>query len=1017
MIQIKDIVKKYLSGENEVTALKSVSLNFRNSEFVSILGPSGCGKTTMLNIIGGLDHYTEGDLVIDGVSTKEYKDKDWDAYRNHSIGFVFQSYNLIPHQTVLQNVEIALTIAGVSKSERRQRAINALNEVGLSDQIHKKPNTLSGGQMQRVAIARALVNNPQIILADEPTGALDSETSVQVMEILKKISEDRLVIMVTHNPELAEKYSTRIINMLDGKIIGDSKPYSELAYTRSQNKELKQEKSTKKEKKPTMSFWTAFKLSLKNLFTKKARTTLTSFAGSIGIIGIALILAVSQGTTGYINYVQQNTLASYPITLEATTLDVSSLIKGFMGMGQSENEHDKDAIYKDPVLYELVNAFSTIESNNNDLASFKTYIESEMEKDNSSLDGAISAVQYTYDMELPIYTKNDTDNKVIKSDTEQLLNKLVGEFMMNIATKGGASGSGDSSSSFSNPMMSSMMSVKLWQEMLPGKDNQVINDMIKNNYEMVDENGRWPTQYNEIVLVVNENNEIDDLSLYALGLLTQEQIDAIIDAASNGESMTSDNQSWTYDEIKAREFKCILPADTFIDYDNDGIYTDVSGIDTFLTTLYEDQSKTIDLKITGIVRPKADADAELLSTGIGYTTLLTQYVINKSNESDVVVAQKANPMVDVLTGLPFKSNTGILSNEEKATEFETYVENQSEKEQAETFIAIKCLMTDEELATKTQEIFAPMQGNRVLQQNMVVQALATQMEVEASTLEAYFNELSDEQIDTLAKGVCQGMAQAQHIMTIKAMYPIKQGESAGYTYNELAGMLDEVMLDASPEDKARYYDNVTEFSENTYEEILVKIGCLDLGSPESISIFVSTFEEKDVIINAINDYNSTVPEEKKISYVDYMGIMMSSITTIIDAITYVLIAFVAISLIVSSIMIGVITLISVQERTKEIGILRAIGASKKDVSSMFNAETLIIGFTSGLLGILVTYVLCIPINIILNLLTGIANLKAVLPIPAAIILILISMSLTLVSGIIPSRSAAKKDPVEALRTE
>jgi len=1023
MIQIKNITKNYLSGENEVHALKDVSINFRNSEFVSILGPSGCGKTTMLNIIGGLDKYTSGDLVINGVSTKEYKDRDWDSYRNHSVGFVFQSYNLIPHQTVLQNVEIALTLSGVSKSDRRERAKKVLEQVGLSDQLNKKPNAMSGGQMQRVAIARALVNNPDIILADEPTGALDTETSLQVMEILKNISKERLVVMVTHNPELAEKYSTRIIKMLDGKIIDDSKPYEDEQYNRAQKKETKKEEheqeiliesnkaKKKKLKKPTMSFWTAFRLSLKNLFTKKGRTILTSFAGSIGIIGIALILAVSQGMTTYINHVQETTLASYPITLESTTVDLTSLMTSFMNVGNSDLEHDRDAVYKDPIIGELVNALSSIESSTNDLKAFKSHLESEIAKEGTNLNKAVTGVQYSYGLQLAIYTEN-IDGSIIKSDTNKLMSEMIADYMMAKASSGNSSSGGDSSSSSSvtssssSSFMSSMFNAGLWQEILPGLDeNDVINDLIYEQYELID-GGSWPNEHDEIVLIVNENNELDDLTLFALGLITQEELDAIIDAAVNGQTLENNNKSWSYEEVRARTFRSILLADCYKDYDNDGVFTDVSNIDSMLAPLYND---ALELKVTGIIRPKDDADASLLSSGIGYTSLLTKHIINEAVNSEVVQAQLNSPTIDVLSGKPFESNTGILSNQQKESDFRAYVSQLNESKKADTFVAIKCLLSEEELSQRTLAIMSGY-PDRASQQILVTNAIATQMGVDPASLSEYFEDMSDEQVSVLAYSICIGMAQLQHTQQVMQNY-------ATTSDSDLANMLDDLMTSATNEQCVVYYDNVTDFSDLSYDEVLVKLGCLDIDSPMSINLYVASFEDKDMIIDAIADYNNNVSEEQKISYTDYLGLMMSSITTIINAITYVLIAFVAISLVVSSIMIGVITLISVQERVKEIGILRAIGASKRDVSSMFNAETLIIGFSSGLLGVIVTYLLCIPINIILHALTGLANLKAILPVTAALVLVLISMGLTLISGLIPSRSASKKDPVVALRTE
>ena len=1003
MLKIKNITKDYIAGDNKVEALKGIDLTFRKSEFVSILGPSGCGKTTLLNIIGGLDQYTSGDLLINGVSTKEYNDRDWDTYRNHSIGFVFQSYNLIPHQTVLGNVEIALTLSGVSKHERKERAIKALQEVGLGDQIYKKPNAMSGGQMQRVAIARALVNNPDIILADEPTGALDTETSVQVMEILKEVSKSRLVIMVTHNPELAEKYSTRIIKMLDGNILSDSNPIK-----KEEEKEVvKKEKQpkNKKEKKPTMSFFTAFKLSLKNLFTKKGRTILTSFAGSIGIIGIALILSVSQGMTTYINHVQETTLSSYPITLESTTIDLSELMASMMGGDTTGNDHELDGIYKDPIIAELVTALSKVQANENDLKAFKKYLEEQIKVEGSKLNIGVSGIQYTYNMNLAIYTKN-IDGNIIKSDINELMQDMIADFMMQVSSNGQTSLPGGMMDSSSNTMMSTMMTgTKLWKELLPGlEEGQVINNIIYDQYELVD--GSWPNEYDEVVLIINEKNEIDDLTLFALGLLSQEEIDKIIDAAANQETLPKDNKKWEYSDLTGRTYKTILPYDYYQDFDGDGIFTDMSQVEGILSNLYE---KALELKISGIIRPKKDSDAQMLSSGIGYTSLLTKKIIQDAKESPVIKAQLESPSINVLTGQPFKTNTGKLTQEQKKDSFLGYVNGLSVSEKKNVYIAMKSLLTDEELALKTQEELTKY-PKREDQIRLVKQAMAQQLQMDPEMLNQYFEEMSDQQILGFAYTVCQEVAKLTHQYTVKMSLSMQSADA-------LALKLEEELAVATLKDFERYYDEVTDFSELSYNEVLVKLGCLDEDTPSTINIYTSTFENKDLISEAIKEYNSTVEKEKQIAYTDYMGLLMSGITTIINAITYVLIAFVAISLVVSSIMIGVITLISVQERTKEIGILRAIGASKKDVSSMFNAETLIIGFASGLLGVVVTYLLCIPINIILNALTGIPNLKAVFPINAAIILVLISMSLTLISGIIPSRSAAKKDPVIALRTE
>ncbi len=1006
MLELKGIKKDYPAGNGVVHALKGIDLNFRKSEFVSILGPSGCGKTTLLNIIGGLDGYTQGDLVINGISTKQYKDRDWDTYRNHSVGFVFQSYNLIPHQSVLQNVELALTLSGVSRSERRAKAKRALEKVGLGDQLNKRPGEMSGGQMQRVAIARALVNDPDIILADEPTGALDTETSVQVMEILKEISRDRLIVMVTHNPELAEKYSSRIIKMLDGVLVHDSAPLSEQEICAEQSRLLEiteERKRRKKVKKPSMSFGTSFMLSLKNLFTKKGRTTLTAFAGSIGIIGIALILAISQGTTAYIDYVQETTLSAYPLTLESSTIDMTAMMESFMSQG-SDIDHDTDAIYKDPIIGEMVNALSKLEASENDLAAFKVYIENELANQDSSFKEAVSGIQYSYAMTPIIYTKN-IDGQIIKSDTGELMMEMIGDFMMQVST--GETESSDremSSSSMSSGMMSSMMTMNMWQELLPGLDaGDPINDMLEDQYEVIW--GSWPNDKDEIVLVVNEKNELDDLTLYALGLLSRSEIDAIIDAAASGKELPQDNRKWSYEDVGGMTFRTILPYDCYTEYN--GIFVDVSSNENMLKMLYED---ALELKIVGIIRPDPDAETTMLSGSIGYTHMLTDYIIEQAQQAPVVKAQLENNTVDVLTGLPFESNTGELTDAQKKSAFIEYVNGLDTKAKAETFLKIQCLNAEQQqLETQVEGILSSMQDKDVLVQQ-ISSAIAEQMNIGADQVAAQLSQYSIEELREMLRPSIEEQVKAA-IAT-----QITQGFSA-LTEDQMAAMLDAEVPGYTMEQYSLYYDEVTVFSDATYEQNLVTIGCLDLDSPYTINLYASSFENKDVIVDTIAKYNDSVDDAKKIAYTDFLGIMMSSITTIIDAITYVLIAFVAISLIVSSIMIGVITLISVQERTKEIGILRAIGASKKDVSGMFNAETVIIGFASGMLGVIVTYLLCIPINLILHEVTGIGNLNAILPVPAAIILVAISMGLTLISGIIPSRSAAKKDPVVALRSE
>ena len=1002
MLELKNIKKDYPAGDGTVHALKGISLKFRDNDFVSILGPSGCGKTTMLNIIGGLDQYTEGDLIINGRSTKDFKDRDWDAYRNHSIGFVFQSYNLIPHQTVLRNVELALTLSGVSKSERKRRAKEALERVGLGTQLNKRPAEMSGGQMQRVAIARAIVNNPDIILADEPTGALDTETSVQVMDILKEIAKDRLVVMVTHNPDLAERYSTRIIRMLDGEITDDSAPLTQ----EEENREhLKEKSKTENKKLPSMSFATSFGLSLKNLFTKKGRTILTSFAGSIGIIGIALIFAVSQGMTAYIDTVQEDTLSSYPLTLEAQSMDMSALMETFIGAAQSTHEHEKDAVYAKGMIYDMVNALSEMEESENDLASFKKHLETELAKqtDDNKLREAVNGIQYTYDLDLLVYTKN-MDGEIIRSDMEELMQDFLVEYLgtdisslMTLRDQYGISDSPMQS------MMPSGMSSQLWQEMLPGEDGKLVSPLLEKQYDVV--YGSWPTEYNEIVLVLDENNELNDMSLYALGLSPKEDVDAIMEAAINQTEVPVNKKQWSYEDICNMEYRTILNSDCYTLDGDTGTYKDLRTTEAGLQYLYDN---AIPLKVSGIIRPDEDAVSTMLSGSIGYTSKLTEYVIEHSKDSDTIKAQQATPSTDIFTGLPFNENTGSLSDAEKETAFREYIEGMDESQKAAAYIQIMSIPTEEQLNASVSQTMASM--TRADMGSSMEQGLTEQMGMDEASVKDYVSSMSDEELTELFTQMVTEQVKMQYAAQV-------QEQMGGMEASQLSAALDQAMPGYTTEQCALFYDEITEFSESTYEDNLSELGCVDIESPASINIFSSSFENKDVIEDAISDYNETVDELSQIRYTDYVGIMMSSVTTIINAITYVLIAFVAISLVVSSIMIGVITLISVQERTKEIGILRAIGASKRNVSSMFNAETVIIGFTSGALGVLVTYLLCIPVNLVLHHLTGIGNLSAFLPLPVALILIAISMALTLIAGIIPSRSAAKKDPVVALRTE
>ena len=1001
MLQLKNIVKNYPAGDNTVRALRGVTLQFRQNEFVSILGPSGCGKTTMLNIIGGLDRYTSGDLVIDGRSTKDFKDRDWDAYRNHSIGFVFQSYNLIPHQSVLQNVELALTLSGVSKRERRMRAREALEQVGLGDQLRKRPSQLSGGQMQRVAIARALVNNPEIILADEPTGALDTETSVQVMEILKEVAKDRLVIMVTHNPELAERYSTRIIRMLDGEITSDTAPLNE-----EERREMREQEQRaifgrkQRVRKPSMSWATSFGLSLKNLFTKKGRTVLTSFAGSIGIIGIALIFAVSNGMTTYINAVQEDTLSSYPLTLEATTVDITTLMQTFMGIdSDDEDAHDRDAVYSQSVMADMINALNNLESTENDLQAFKEYLQKEMQNTENGLSDALTGIQYTYNMDLLVYTK-DPDGNIIYSDTEEMLTKALRDNMgMDMSSM---ISMGESMTGISSSMTMPGMQTNLWCEILSGKDGKPINPVLEDQYDVI--YGSWPNSYDEVVLVVDKNNELDDMTLFAMGLESHDKIEESFDIILSGGEIDTTQRKWSYEEICAKEYRVILNGDCYRLDENTGLYVDLREEETGLRYLYDNALK---LKITGIIRPSEKASSTMLSGSIAYTKALTEYVAQKNADSVALAAQKAQSGTDIFTGLPFKDNES-LSDADKEAAFRAYIAELTPEEQAKAYVKIMGIPSDEQLSAMVDGQMAHFDREKMEQ--TMISALSQQAGMNVKDMEEYITSMSDEELETLFRQMLTEQVKQQYAAQV-------QQQTAAMPAEQLAGALQMALPTYTTEQCAVYYGEILEFSDTTYEQNLRELSDVDLDDPATINLYASSFENKDILEDVIADYNKSVEELKQIRYTDYVGIMMSSITTIINAITYVLIAFVAISLVVSSIMIGVITLISVQERTKEIGILRAIGASKRNVSGMFNAETVIIGFTSGVLGVGVTYVLCVVVNIILFALTDIANLKAILPPEIAVALVIISMLLTLISGIIPSRSAAKKDPVVALRTE
>ena len=1001
MLELKQITKIYPAGGENVQALKGIDMQFRKSEFVSVLGPSGCGKTTLLNIIGGLDQYTSGDLQINGRSTKDFKDRDWDTYRNHSIGFVFQSYNLIPHQSVLQNVELALTLSGVKKSERRKRAKEALIRVGLKDQMKKKPAEMSGGQMQRVAIARAIVNNPDIILADEPTGALDTETSKQVMDILKEIAKDRLVIMVTHNPDLANEYSTRIIRMLDGLVTDDSAPLTAEEIAAEQAAQAEKTEPKGRKKMPSMSFGTSFGLSLKNLFTKKGRTALTSFAGSIGIIGIALIYAVSQGTTNYIDAVQEDTLASYPLTLEAKHVDIGTLLETFVGKAESMKTHEKDAVYPKAMVHELMNSINTMEEKENDLASFKKYIEKECKnKDSESgLYEAVSGVQYTYDLDLLVYTEN-VDGNIIRSDSQELLSDLISEYF-GMDMQGLISARDTMSMGSSASMMDSAS--RLWQEMLCGQDGSLISPLLKKQYDVV--YGEWPTKYNEVVLVLDENNELDDMALYALGLESEEYIDEMMESTLSKEEIQYKDSKWSYKDICSRDYRVILNSDCYSLDETTGLYTDLRDTKTGLRYLYDNG---MTLKVSGIIRPNEDAVSTMITGAIAYTKALTEEIISRAEKAPSIKAQKEDPTKDVFTGLLFEDSEKTKTVSDKAAAFKDYVDRADKKEKAEIYKKMMSTPSKEVVDQTVESTLAAM--SRQEMEAMMLQNLGAQMKMDSAAIETYIANMSDEEIKDLFASAIEEQ--------IKESYAAEaESKLAFLSEEQLIAGLKQLLPTCSDEDLAHYYEETITFSDANYEDNLLKLGAVDLDSPSSINLYASTFSAKDVIEDAIADYNETVEEMSQIEYTDYIGILLSSVTTIIDAITYVLIAFVSVSLIVSSIMIGVITLISVQERTKEIGILRAIGASKRNVSSMFNAETVIIGFTSGLLGVLITYLLCIPINLILHSLTGINNLSAVLPVPVAVTLVIISMFLTLIAGVIPSRSAAKKDPVVALRTE
>ena len=975
MLELKNIVKDYEAGSTTVRALKGISISFRESEFVAILGQSGCGKTTLLNIIGGLDRYTSGDLIINGKSTKEFTDRDWDTYRNHSIGFVFQSYNLIPHQTVLSNVELALTLSGVSPAERRKRAIEVLEKVGLGDQLDKAPNQMSGGQMQRVAIARALVNDPDILLADEPTGALDSETSVQIMDLLKEISHDKLIIMVTHNPELAERYATRTVRLLDGTVIGDTAPCTEGAPPPKPEGALT---------KPSMSFKTALGLSLNNLMTKKARTFLTAFAGSIGIIGIALILSLSNGIQHYIDDVQEDTLSSYPLTIQAEAVDLSTMVGAISGAHDSamERTHDLDKVYSNQIMYDLLNNLTSMDTEVNNLTAFKAYLESP----NNGLDEYISTIQYGYDMGFAVYTK-DEDGNIVKADVTELLEGVMSSMY-----------GGDYSSYFSS-MGNFYSSFNVWQEMLSGKDGALINDTVKSQYDMV--YGHWPENYDEVVLVVDKNNEISDLTLYALGLKSQKDMAQVMMSSLNREQVDAEQESWSYEDLCGRTFKVILPSEHY-EYDSAaGTYQDLTEKAGGLEYLYNSGDVGIPLKIVGIVRPNGDAVATSMQGAIGYTAALTDYAIDRAAQQDIIAQQLSNPDVDVFTGEAFPAQSDA-EHADKVSAAKQYVAGLSGDALTSVLIDTLATPSDAYLNKATDAAMAQIDRDSIKQM-----AASAGSDMDAEQINEMIDSMDDTTLMNYASVKVRESIAEEYKAQMKQLY-------AGMSPSELTSTF--TLLD----DQYEYiYDTymTSDTVSSSYDINLKKLGYVQKDSPSTINIYATAFADKDKIADAIENYNNSVSKEDQISYTDYVALLMSSITTIINAISYVLIAFVAISLVVSSIMIGIITYISVLERTKEIGILRSIGASKQDISRVFNAETLIEGFAAGVIGIGIALLLLIPINLIVHHLTGISNLNAILPWLGGVLLVLISMALTFIAGLIPSGLAAKKDPVVALRTE
>ncbi len=1056
MLEIKSITKTYKTEGFEQKALDNVSVSFRKHEFASILGPSGSGKTTMLNIIGGLDHYDSGDLIINEVSTKDFSDRDWDSYRNHRVGFVFQSYNLITHQSVLRNVELALTLSGCSKNERRKRAIKALKDVGLEQHIYKKPNQLSGGQMQRVAIARALVNNPEIILADEPTGALDSDTSVQIMNILKKISKNRLVIMVTHNPELAEEYSSRIINLKDGRIVSDSNPYDGKVNT-SEVKEI----SDRKNSKTKMSFFTALSLSFNNLMTKKGRTVLIAIAGSIGIIGIALILAVSTGFQNYVDSIQESTLTSYPLTIMQESRDITGTL---LAMREGRNYTDKeDHVVEQQYMSTML---STIKAN--DLKSFKRFLDNNYDE----VDEDISNVLYSYSVDPNIYTI-DATNKLAKLNPSSMYSSIMG----------------------SSSLMSSYSTMaSIFTQMVDNREE------IEDDYEVLA--GRWPKEYNEMIIVLSEPNSISDLLVYSLGLRDTEELTTMITKIMSGEQVKIENEPLvlSYEDLLNLDLRLIMPSDTYQYNSKYDVYEDMTDDDAYMHNVYD---KAIKLKIVGVVCAKEGTESLALSPGVAYTSDLIKYIIDYSNESEIVKKQLANSEIDVFSGNRFDSKQNdfdfefadlVKVDEQKLqSAFNVKIDQKELQKKVQNYIGdiSNSISTDTKPAKNLFETNLNKFANGVFDsidgeysQNDIdsivdnylnsseAESLLANMEkqyvIPADTfkttysallkglLQAYIsgynaymsqiipgypvdqtnpkativNEIKNPAITKYIEsapiaGTIDTMATAMTEAKVKAAVLTKVGDLTTYLTNSFASSFNvdpekitsAFTLNFTEDELARVVNAMMNPTQTTQKSNLLLLGYQDIEEPTFISFYFTSFDGKEHFLSFLEDYNDHVKEEQKLQYSDTTGILMSSVKTIVNAVSYVLIAFVSISLVVSSIMIGVITYISVYERTKEIGILRAIGASKGNISSIFNAETFIIGLLSGLFGIGISYILIPIINKILHHYTGNIPLSAKLYLNHAAILVVLAIILTLIGGLIPARAASKKDPVEALRTE